>query len=186
MTLFEYLAAALTLVLSLAVVRLVAGLPSAILPDRRYWVHLVAVASLFLAVVGGFWAFWSYREVDWTFPRFLLVLTGPVLVHFLAATIIPGSPDDVESWREFYYSIRPRYFIAWVVYALWLICTSILVLDMPLIHPARFVSLWVLVFGAVGASSSSPRVHAGLAVGAIAAGVGVVFVLLVEPGSLAN
>jgi hypothetical protein len=60
-----------------------------------------------------FWAFWSYRDVDWTFRRFLLSLTSPVLALFMASILIRGSPDEVESWQDFYYSVRLKYFSAW-------------------------------------------------------------------------
>ena len=114
MTLFEFLAAAYTLLLSFAVARLVFGLPSAILQNRRYWVHLVFVAGFSFSLAAMFWGFWSYRDVQWTFPRFLLALTSPVIMLFLASTLIPASPDEVESWKDFYYSIRSRYFSGWI------------------------------------------------------------------------
>ena len=89
MTLFEYLAIAFSLVLSFSAMRLVAGLPHAAQPDLRYWVHLVFVSSLLLVTALAFWNLWNYRDATWTLPRFLLILTIPGLIYFLACTLVP-------------------------------------------------------------------------------------------------
>jgi hypothetical protein len=177
MTLFEYLAAAYTLLLSFAVARLVFGLPSAIHQDRRYWVHLVFVAGFAFLLAALFWGFWSFRDVAWTFPRFLLVLSAPVLALLMASTLIPGSPDNVESWREFYYSVRLTYFSAWIVLSFLLVITSTVLVDMPFTHPARLAELVVAAMGVVGVLSSNPRVHGAMA-------ICVSSVVMFEPGSL--
>ncbi len=127
MSLFEYLAAAYTLILSFAVARLIGGLPDSIVPSSRYWVHLVFVAGTFFGIATTFWNFWSFRGADWTFARFLLALVQPALLQFMAATLIPPSPDQVESWREFYYSIRQRYFVALIVCGFVIALTAILI-----------------------------------------------------------
>ncbi len=129
MTLFEYLAAAYTLLLSFAVARLVFGLPSATLQDRRYWVHLVFVVAFAFFLAALFWGFWSFRDVAWTFPRFLLALAVPVLALLMASTLIPESPENVESWRDFYYSVRLKYFSAWIVLGFLMATSSTFLID---------------------------------------------------------
>jgi hypothetical protein len=184
MTLFEYLAAAYTLLLSFGVARLVFGLPSATLQDRRYWVHLVFVVGFAFMLVVLFWSFWSFRDVAWTFPRFLLVLTHPVLALLMASTLIPESPDNVESWRDFYYSIRSKYFSAWIVLSFLLAISGTFLIDMPFTHPARLAELSLVAFGVVGVLSSNPRVHGAMAICAIGVVVFVSSVVMFEPGSL--
>ena len=98
MTLFEYLAIAFSLVFSFAGMRLVGGLPYAVQPSRRYWIHLNFVCLLLLAAVVQFWIFWSYRTVEWTLPTFLLVLLSPGLIYYNACTLIPENSSAVESW----------------------------------------------------------------------------------------
>jgi hypothetical protein len=186
MTLFEYLAAAFTLIFSFAVARLTAGLPYSIVKGRRYWVHLVVIGGLLSSIAIIFWNFWSFHDADWTFPRFVLALAPAIITQFMAATIIPSSSDEVESWEEFYYSIRKRYFSACIGLGLVLAFSSIVLLDMPLMQPARGVELMVIAMGAVGLSSSNPRVHAGLAVFIVAAALLSGIVFFAAPGSLAN
>ena len=187
MTLFEYLAAANTLIFSFAVARITAGLPYSIVKGRRYWVHLVFTGGLLFTIAILFWNFWSHHDdTDWTFPRFLLSLAPAIITQFLAATIIPSSSDEVESWEEFYYSIRKRYFSAWIGLGLVLAFSSTVLLDIPLMHPGRGAPLLIIAMGAVGLSSSNPRVHAGLAVIMVAAALLFGFLVFAAPGSLAN
>jgi hypothetical protein len=186
MTLFEYLTAAYTLLLSFGVARLVFGLPSATLQDRRYWVHLVFVVAFAFFLAALFWNFWSFRDVAWTFPRFLLALTVPVLALLMASTLIPGSPDDVESWRGFYYSVRLKYFSAYIVLSFLLMISGTFLLDMPFTHPARLAELSLAAFGVVGALSKNPRVHGAIAICVIVLMAFGSSVILFEPGSLAR
>jgi hypothetical protein len=44
MTLFEYLAIAFGLLFSMTALRLVGGLPAALDPDRRFWVHVMILS----------------------------------------------------------------------------------------------------------------------------------------------
>ena len=76
MTLFEYLAIAFSLLFSFTVMRLLAGLPPAAQPGRRYWVHLTFTCAQLAGTVATFWAFWSYRNATWTLPKFILVLAS--------------------------------------------------------------------------------------------------------------
>jgi hypothetical protein len=186
MTLFEYLAAATTLILSFALAGLTAGLPYSIVKGRRYWVHLVFIGQLLFLIAILFWNFWSLRDADWTFPRFVLFLAPAIITQFMAATIIPSSSDEVESWEEFYYSIRKRYFSAWIGLGLVLAFNSIVFLDTPLVHPSWGAPLTLIAMGAVGLSSSNPRVHARLAVIAVAVSLLFAFLVFAAPGSLAN
>ena len=184
MNLFEYLAAAYTLILSFAVARIIGGLPASIVPSSRYWVHLVFVAATFSAIATTFWNFWSFRAADWTFARFLLALVQPALLHFIAATLIPSSPDQVESWREYYYSIRRRYFVAIIAFGFVVAVNVILIIDLPLLHRSMGGVAWTIAAGAVGVSSDNPRVHAGLALIALVVMAIAVFVLFAQPSGL--
>jgi len=186
MTLFEYLAIAFSLVFSFAAVRLVGGLPAALARERRYWVHLSFVFHELFRVAAGFWAFWSLRETEWTFPAYLLALVGPGLVYFLAATLVPENPADVQSWRVFYFAVRRRYFSAMACWALATVAATSVLIGMPWTHPFRGVQLAFIALGLVGATFESERLHAGLAVTGLALPAMAMLTVLSRPGSLAN
>ena len=186
MTHFEYLAIAFSLLFSFAAVRLVGGIPYALVPGRRYWVHLSFVFHELLRVAAGFWAFWSFRAITWTFPTYLLALVGPGLVYFLAATLVPADPTGVDSWQDFYFGVRRRYFLAIIFWAVAVATTTTILVQMPWSHPFRLVQLGFLAFGVVGATFASPRVHAGLALVSLVLPAIAALTVLLRPGSLAN
>lgn len=186
MTLFEYLAIAFSLVFSFAAVRLVGGLPPALAPERRYWVHVAFVLHELLRVAAGFWAYWSFRGVQWTFPKYLLAFVGPGVVYFLAATLVPADPAGVASWRAHYFAVRVRYFSAMACWASIVAATTTVFVQMPWSHPFRLVQLAFLAVGATGALFASPRLHAALAVLSLALPAVAAATVLLRPGSLAG
>jgi hypothetical protein len=140
--------------------RLLAGLPYVAHPNRRYWAHLTFVCTHLLSTVLVFWIFWSYRDVAWTFPRFVLVLAGPALVYFNACTLVPENASAIESWQNYYYSVRRRYFIGLLCWVAVVAASTTLVLSMPWTHPARLSQAAYLIMSIVGAvSTSPPRAH---------------------------
>jgi hypothetical protein len=185
MILFEYLAIAFSLVFSFSGMRLVSGLPHAVRPGRRYWVHLCFLFWQLLTTVGIFWAFWSFRTVSWNFLTFLLVLASPGLIYYNACTLVPENPSTVESWRDHYYSIRNRYFVGVTCWIVVVAIISTVVLDMPLFHPARGGQVAVLVAGVAGVAFPNHRVQASIAVFVLAVSVVLLFTSGFRPGSFA-
>ena len=186
MTLFEYVAIAFTLVFSYTAVRLIGGLPAALESSRRYWVHSALVAGQLFSTAGIFWIFWSFREVEWTFPRFLLALASPALVYYNACALIPESPGEVDSWRVYYFAVRRRYFVGVSLWAVSVAIIATVLLEMPITHPARVIQAAVLGIGVIGASTPDPRVHTGLAVFLVSLMLLAAFVVGTAPGSLAQ
>jgi hypothetical protein len=143
--------------------RLVGGISHSLDPGRRYWVHAVHVGFQLLASAGSFWAMLSYRDVEWTFPAFLLVLAGPSLFYFNATVLIPEAPATIESWRVHYFAVRRRYWIAICLWALVDATTDSVLLEIPLVHPSRAVQGFFFALGVSGVVSANLRVHETLA-----------------------
>jgi len=181
MTLFEYLAIAFSLVLSIAGMRLIAGLPHAAEPGRRYWVHLCFVSWQLMVTVLIFWLFWSFRSVTWNFLTFVLVLASPGLIYFNACTLIPESPSSVESWRKYFYSVRRRYFVGVGCWVLATVVISTTAFRLPLLHPNRGLQAALILICVAGALSASHRVQAGIAVFALALTVLIALSLGLQP-----
>ena len=135
-------------------------------------------------VTGVFWAFWSYRDVQWTYPKFLLALSSPSALYFLATTLIPDDPAIVRSWRDYYFSIRIRLFSALGLWAAVTTMLSTFVLEMSFTHPARMGQIATLAIAMVGVTSEHPRVHAALATTMLATVVMLGLSVLIAPGSL--
>ena len=99
-TLFEYLAIAFGLLYSVGALRILGGLPSALDPEKRYWVHTGMSLLMLMGIASSFWAFWSLRETAWTYPGFLLALLLPGLLFYCAAILIPENPEAVFEEEE--------------------------------------------------------------------------------------
>jgi hypothetical protein len=180
-SLFEYLAIAFSLVFSFTAMRMVGGLPHALHRERRYWVHLSGIAAQLLATAGVFWAFWSFRDTDWTFPRFILTLANPSMGYFVACTLVPESASSIESWRTYYYAIRTRLFVGVVLWGAVIALGSTFVLERSLSHPTRPFQVIVIAVGLLGAATDNPRVHAGIAASLIGVVTVAAFVVFAQP-----
>jgi hypothetical protein len=183
-TLFEYIAIAYSLIFSFAAVRLLAGLPHAIDTDRRYSLHLANVCILLFGMAAVFWAQWSGRDVEWTFPKFLIRFAGPGVLYFLACTLIPDEPSSVRSWKDYYFSVRKRYFGGLCIWAFIMATNSTAVLGTPFSHPARLIQLGVLILGIAGLATDRPSAHRMILIGA-AVVVALAIPVLLQPGPLA-
>jgi quercetin dioxygenase-like cupin family protein len=185
MTLFEYLSIAYSLVFSFAVIRLVAGLPHAIDPSRRYWIHVVHVCLGIFAALALFWAHWSTREVAWSFPAFLVNLAGPGMIYFLSCTLVPDEPSSVQSWHDYFFSARRKYFGGLCIWAVIMAVNTTIFFGASPLHPLRVIQVGLLGVGLAGLASDRPATHrlilTGVAVVAIIAAV-----VLLRPGTLAE
>ena len=184
MTLFEYLAIAYSLILSFAVIRLVGGLRHVLNRGRRYLVHACAVCLILFGSLALFWAHWSTRDLEWTFPVFLVNLSGPAMFYFLASTIVPDEPAKVESWQDYYYSVRVPFYSGLCAYGIIMVLNTSVLLGTPLFHRVRVVQAGVLALGIVGLATARPVVHRALLLGALFLAA-VIVVILLRPGSIA-
>ena len=164
MTLFEYLAIAFSLVYSLAALRLLGGLPSALDPRRRSLLHLLLSLTILYVVTISFWVFWSLRDVAWTFGGFLIALTIPGTLYYCAAVLIPENPEDVASWDTHYFAVHRRCYGGLALWAAAAALSAGVNLGMDIAHPARLVQGTALTIGVVGASATTRRVHVVLVV----------------------
>ena len=143
--------------------RLVGGMAHTLDPSRRYWVHAAHVGFQLVASAMSFWAMLAYRDLEWSFPAFLLVLVVPSLFYFNATLLIPDAPATIESWRAHYFAVRRRY---WIAICLWVFVDATIdyaLLEEPLAHPARAVQGFFFILGATGVVSTNARVHEILA-----------------------
>jgi hypothetical protein len=178
MTLFEYLTVAFSLLYSLAAMRLIGGVAVAVAPGRRYWPHLLLTFSLLMMIAGGFWTFWSLREVEWTFVGFLVALAVAALFYYMAAVLVPENPEEVLSWREHYSAVRRRWYAGLSIWAVMIAVNATVNLGFPLVHPSRVIQAASLSLGIVGAFSSRNWVHEVLAVLVAIGVVGMILAIL--------
>jgi hypothetical protein len=158
MTLFEYLAVAASIVLSLSVAQLLSALRYISIRERRYWVHMAWVAEMLFVHVVIWWSMWPYREVEaWNFGMFGVFLLGPGFLYVASDALVTHSPAEVESWEDHFISIRRWFFGA---YALLIGAAALrrwVLLDGSFFAPD---DLFAYAYLSVGASTPNRRVQA--------------------------
>ena len=166
---FEHVAVAFSMILSLGVVRLLDALRPALVPGRRYWVHALWVVQKLLNLAFYWWGFLSLREgVSWNVAAFLWILLAPSLLFLQATALATTTPSAVISWRAHFFDIRAWFF--WVDAAVILhnVIGSSVLRGVPLMHPLRALQAAGLTISILGATSARPGLHATLAPVALA------------------
>ncbi|MCP4004295.1 MAG: hypothetical protein GY725_08875 [bacterium] len=108
MSQFEYVAIAVSLILSLGVARILNGISHALNGEHHYWVHtswvLVSLANFAIY----WWSFWDARNVaSWHLGSFLAVLVYPALLYIGAALLVPGDSESQAGFSRL--ALPPQY-----------------------------------------------------------------------------
>ncbi len=184
MTLFEYLAAAYVLMLSFAVLRGVSGVPHAMRAPQRYWIHLTWLLMSLVMCALSFWLFWAYRDVEWTFFKFMTALAIPALLYTYTSVLVPPDPAVVTSWRTHFFQARVPLFASAVAFMVAVTLSNQSALELSPLHTSQLINYaWIALFAA-GLFSAKPAFHGALAgLLPVLAGV-LIATLLTEPDSL--
>lgn len=164
LTLFEYLAAGYILILSLGVIRVVAGIPNALQAASRYWVHIAYLLGALANYLVGFWAFWFYRDIEWTFFRFIVALAFPVLWYVFISLLVPQDPASVSSWRNHFYRVRIPLFTVGAINFVVIAVSHQSLLGVPSFDPAELAVYAMIAIFIIGLTSAKPGLHGVLAV----------------------
>lgn len=168
MTLFEYVTVAVSIVVSLCVVRLLDGFRFATVPERRYWIHLLWVITKLLNCALYWWGLWAAREsAVWNFASFMWVLLFPGTLYLQCTALVTTTPGDIASWRDHFYGIRRWFFIINLGLIAHVLVTSSVLLSVPLLDVSRLPIAIVFALNVLGVLSSNPRLHGVLVVAAL-------------------
>lgn len=168
MTFFEYALIPVSMLLALAVARILDGLYDEIRSEGRYWVHLVYLVVVGLNVLqflDGAWSSTPQIEAsrDSVLPAILLGSTVPGLLVLQAYALTTARPDTIEDWRAHFYAIRRPFFLLNGLRGAFLL-TTIVVFRAEAPGPLETAQIaFPVLYSAVGWLSANPRWHATLA-----------------------
>ncbi len=164
MTLFEFIAGMISVILALTVGHLLMGLAALVqvrATVRASTTHALWAASLFMVVFVHWWSLWDFRDLQWNFLRFFFLLVGPTLLFFAVALINPRhvSRDEPTDLGQHFRDVRSP--LMWVLLAMLFFVT----VDGPILgtEPAinRLRLLQLTMAGSMVATLASPssKVH---------------------------
>jgi hypothetical protein len=109
MTTFEYLAVFVSIVIGLAVVRLLRGLIELATGEglESYWVHTAWLAYHVLWLPYFWWFTFGWRnQSDWTYPLFFFIVAYSMTAYAVIAALLPDTRSGVRDYEEYFYRAR--------------------------------------------------------------------------------
>jgi len=119
MTEFEFYSIASSIVLALALGKLISSIPSVFSRSRFDWVF-----SLFFLTT-ALWALFQWNQIwalhthdSWSMRDFVLLMAPSIALYLAVHVLVSDTPLEIEKWRDHFPRIRRWYFVALLVMAL--------------------------------------------------------------------
>jgi hypothetical protein len=169
MNLFEFLLVIVSLVLGLGITELLGGLTRILRGEltlgRLHAIWMLIVLQLQIQMA---WAFWNlHLREAWSYPEFLLLLAGPLLLYLSASVLFPATGTDQPLDDHLMSRRRPFFvlmsaFMAYSVLFTWLLMGR----DFPLVTTS--VRALVLAAFIILACTTRRSVHLMIALAILA------------------
>lgn len=164
MELFDYIAIAFSFVYTTAVIRLLGGLSAAINKDRRYIVHLLFIVIMLVSIITSFWGIWAHRNLeDWKLYKFIFLLIDGALYYFIATVLVPENPNEVDSWKDYYYKNKHKLFYAILTFLVYIQLNGLVLTGAFYFGPEQYFHLIFLIPIFFGLRSNNHKVHLAIA-----------------------
>ena len=162
-SIFEFLMVLVSIIIGLGVAEILTGLAGKIRSRESiqdYWVHSVAMAAIFFALIQQWWEIWGLRDVaEWAFHGLLMMLAGPVGLFLMANLLFPDPMQGADLRKYYYGAMRP----VWWLGALTVVLATLfrpLIFDDDLLSAGNVTS-FAFLFGFIAlAVSRRPILHA--------------------------
>lgn len=174
MSAFEFISVLLSIVVGLALARLLTGVGRALETRRKtrfYWVQGVWVINVVLLLVAFWWAtlFSHVGAETWYFPNFALLLAYSVLLFLQAVLIIPADLGEGADLETHFFEVRPWFFTL-------LALTAVVEFGDTFLHGGMdrvlgfgpyylFIIISGLLLSSIGAATANRRFHEVICLG---------------------
>jgi hypothetical protein len=110
---FEFYSIAASIVLALALSKLITSIPHVFARRRFDPVHGLFFTVSFLSCLYQWAATWSLStHPDWSVADFVLLMAPAISLYLAIHVLISDAPEKVQSWREHFQSVPRWYFLA--------------------------------------------------------------------------
>ena len=88
---------------------------------KTYWLHTAWVLFLLLLHFHVWWGLWEFQQVEvWNYFTYLFILSGPVLLFWSAALIIPeDKKHDKIDLKQYYFQNKSKFFLTLSLAVVW-------------------------------------------------------------------
>jgi len=117
---FEFYSIAASIVLALALSKLITGIPHVFAPSRFDPVHGLFFTISFLSCLYQWAATWLLStHPEWSVVDFVLLMAPAISLYLAIHVLISDAPEKVQSWRDHFQAVSRWYFLA--IAATWVI-----------------------------------------------------------------
>jgi len=110
---FEFYSIAASIVLALALSRLITGIPHVFSRSRFDPVHGLFFSIAFLSCLYQWAATWSLStHPAWSVTDFVLLMAPAISLYLAIHVLMSDAPDKVQSWREHFQVVSGWFFLA--------------------------------------------------------------------------
>jgi hypothetical protein len=169
LSLFEYIAVLTSIIVGLGIAHLLRGLAQLVQHPNRYkvyWVHLLWVGSMFLAMIFFWWWEFSLSEIEvWYFRDYIFIVLYAVILYLMCAMLFPSDLDDYDGYADYFMSRRAWFFGLYAASAIVDVYDTML---KGMDHFSRLgtdylaLTAITLVMAITGAATRRHSVHAGI------------------------
>ncbi len=155
MTPFEFLALAISVIMGLAITRLVSGIGISIRQIRskkHYWIHSLWIFNILIYLTGLWWGLfkWSRKE-DWEFFDFIFLIFYATIIYLLTDFLVPLKSNSKFDPKKHFLENRKLFFGILILSIISdIVETYLLEIEglrpVPALFPFVFGSLLVLAF----------------------------------------
>ncbi len=112
---FEFLALAISVIIGLAITRLVSGIGISIRQIRlkkHYWIHSLWIFNILLYLSGLWWGLfrWSTKE-DWGYSNFLFLMVYSIIIYLLTDFLVPLKSNIKFDPRQHFFDNRKLFYV---------------------------------------------------------------------------
>ena len=101
MTAFEYITVPVSIVLALALGKVLTAMMVVIETGKRDWLHLLWCVVLVLVMLSQWVAIWRLHSNEiWSAAEFFVVMVSPILFYAAAHLLVSNQPESIASWSS--------------------------------------------------------------------------------------
>jgi len=122
MSLFEYLAVLVSIIIGFGVTQILAGFSRVVhtrFHNRIYWVQLAWACGILMWMIAFWWFTFALSVVEtWTYGLYLFIILYSTLLYTLVTLLFPHDPPPDQDYEAHFYVNRKWFFGTLFVFAL--------------------------------------------------------------------